>query len=148
MSTEPFSMKKAVEPYSPSRQITSPLRKSRRLTAWMLDRKKRERHPLKRLANLGDLVLEKIVDRDVAAGGKLGLDDAPVGQGAGRAVVRAFAAGHAARAAHRHVEIERDPRCVTLAHAADDVVFLDDVAAPDAAIAENAGVVVDGDDQR
>ena len=33
MSTEPFSMKKAVEPYSPSRQITSPLRNSRRLTA-------------------------------------------------------------------------------------------------------------------
>ena len=33
-------MKKAVEPYSPSRQMTSPLRKSRRLTAWMFERRK------------------------------------------------------------------------------------------------------------
>ena len=66
----------------------------------------------------------------------------------GRAVVGALAAGHAARCAHRHVEVEGDPRCVALAHAADDVVFLDDVAAAHAAVAEDAGVVIDGDDER
>ena len=67
MSTEPFSMKKAVAPFSPSRQMTSPLRKTRRLTAWMFDRRNGVRHTLERLADLGDFVLEKIADRDVAA---------------------------------------------------------------------------------
>lgn len=46
ISTEPFSIKKAVEPYSPSRQMTSPLRKSRRLIARMFQiRKGRETPP-------------------------------------------------------------------------------------------------------
>ena len=51
------------------------------------------------------------------------------------------------RGAHRVVEVERDAGRVALARAADDVVALDVVAGPDAAVAEDAGVVVDGDDR-
>ena len=71
-----------------------------------------------------------------------------VGQGPGRARDHALAARDARRAAHRVVEVEGDPRLVPLAHPADDLVVADVVAAPDAAVAEDAGVVVDGDDQR
>ena len=63
--------------------------------------------------------------------------------GAGR---HAFAAGHAGGLAHRVVQVEGDARRVALPGAADHVVALDVVASPDAAVAEDAGVVVDRDD--
>jgi hypothetical protein len=65
----------------------------------------------------------------------------------GGAGLHALAAGDAGRGAHRVVQVERDARGVALAGAADDVVALDVVAGPDAAVAEDAGVVVDGDDR-
>src|SRR3954454_11086328 len=77
-------------------------------------------------------------DRDVA--------DRLVRQRAGRARGDALAARDARRLAHRVVEVERDPRRVALARAPDDVVALDVVAGADAAVAEDARVVVDGDD--
>ena len=77
-------------------------------------------------------------DRDAA--------DRLVGQRPGRAGLHALAAGDARAGAHRVVEVERDPGRVALAGAADDVVALDVVAGPDAAVAQDAGVVVDVDD--
>ena len=50
------------------------------------------------------------------------------------------------RFAHRVVEVEADARRVALAGAADDLVALDVVAGADAAVAEDAGLVIDGDD--
>ena len=50
--------------------------------------------------------------------------------------------------AHRLVEVEADARGVALAGAADDLVALDVVARADAAVAEDAGLVIDGDDRR
>ena len=73
--------------------------------------------------------------------------DRLVRQRAGRARGDALAARDARRLAHRVVEVERDPRRVALARAADDVVALDVVARADAAVAQDAGVVVDGDDR-
>ena len=78
-------------------------------------------------------------DRDVA--------DRLVGQRAGGAGRDALAAGDAGRGAHRVVQVEGDPGGVPLAAAADDVVALDVVAGPDAAVAEDARVVVDRDDR-
>ena len=75
-------------------------------------------------------------------------DHGPVGQGPGRTGNHALAAGHAARAAHRIIEIEGDARRVALAHPAQDLVVPDFIAAADAAVAENAGVVVDADQER
>src|SRR5205085_3460026 len=60
----------------------------------------------------------------------------------------ALAAFHAARLPHRVVQVKPDPRVVALARAADDVVMLDVVAAPRAAVAEDAGAVVDRDEMR
>ncbi len=57
----------------------------------------------------------------------------------------ALAAGHARRLAHRIVEVERDPRLIALAAAADHVVALDVVAGPHAAVAQDARIVVDAD---
>ena len=73
--------------------------------------------------------------------------DRLVGEGPGRAGGHALAARHARGLAHRVVEVERDPRRVALAGAADDVVALDVVARPHAAVAQDARVVVDGDDR-
>ena len=64
----------------------------------------------------------------------------------GRARGDALAARDAGRLAHRVVEVEADARRVTLAGAADDLVHLDVVARADAAVAEDAGLVIDGDD--
>jgi hypothetical protein len=47
---------------------------------------------------------------------------------------------------HRVVEVEADARRVSLAGAADDFVALDLVASADAAVAKDAGLVVDLDD--
>src|SRR5439155_13928373 len=76
-------------------------------------------------------------DRDVV--------DRLVRERAGRARGDALAAGHARRLAHRVVEVEGDQRRVALARAADHVVALDVVARADAAVAEDARVVVDRD---
>ena len=73
--------------------------------------------------------------------------DGLVRERAGRARSDAFAAGHARRLAHRVVEIEGDPGRIALSRTADDVVALDVVAGADAAVAEDARVVVDGDDR-
>src|SRR4051794_530658 len=78
------------------------------------------------------------LDRDVA--------DRLVRDRAGRARGDALAARHARRLPHRVVEVERDARRVALARAPDDVVALDVVARADAAVAEDARVVVDRDD--
>src|SRR5262249_3430860 len=69
-----------------------------------------------------------------------------VGERASGAGRDAFAARHARALAHRVVEVERDPRFVPLAGPADDFVALNLVACPDAAVAEDAGLVIDGDD--
>ena len=76
------------------------------------------------------------------------LDAAAVGQGPGRAGDHALAARDARRVAHRVVEVEGDPGGEPLAHPAEHLVVLDVVAAPDASVAEDAGGVVDGDDDR
>src|SRR6185312_7289418 len=75
--------------------------------------------------------------------------DAPdrlVGQRPGGAGLHALAAGHARAGAHRVVQVEGDPGGIALAGAADHVVALDVVARPHAAVAQDAGVVVDVDD--
>src|SRR5262249_38062420 len=69
-------------------------------------------------------------------------------QRARRARRRTLAALDARRLAHRVVEVEADLRRVALAAAADDLVALDVVARADAAVAEDASLVVDGDDGR
>src|SRR5262249_10329505 len=66
----------------------------------------------------------------------------------GRAHGRALAAAHAGRFAHRRIEVERDAGLVALAGAADDLVRLQVVAAADAAVAQDAGLVVDRDHGR
>src|SRR5262249_39615228 len=71
--------------------------------------------------------------------------DRLVDEGARRAHRHALAAGDAGALSHGRVEIERDLRAVALAGAADHVVVLDLVAAADAPIAEDAGLVVDRD---
>ncbi len=71
--------------------------------------------------------------------------DRLVGEGAGRAGGHALAARDAGRRAHRVVEVEGDPGGVALAAAADHVVALQVVAGAHAAVAEDAGVVVDRD---
>src|SRR6266550_2580351 len=78
-------------------------------------------------------------DRDVP--------DRLVGQRAGRARRDALATGHARGLPHRVVQVERDPGGVALAAAADDVVALDVVTGPHAAVAQDARVVVHGDDR-
>ena len=75
-------------------------------------------------------------------------DHGPVGQRARRAGDHALAAGHAARVAHRIVEVEGDACRVALAHPAEDLVVPDLIAAADAAVAEDAGVVIDADQER
>ena len=69
-----------------------------------------------------------------------------VGERAGGAGLHALATGHTRARPHRVVQVEGDPRRVTLARAPDHVVALDVVAGPHAAVAQDAGVVVDVDD--
>jgi hypothetical protein len=68
-----------------------------------------------------------------------------VGERAGRAVGHTLAAGDAGRLTHRLVHVEADPRQEPFTVAADDLVHLDVIAGPDAAVAQDAGVVIDGD---
>src|SRR5262249_49078065 len=79
---------------------------------------------------------------------RIGPDELAVGQRSGRARHHALAARDARRIAHRVAEVERNASGVALARAADDLVVANLVAGTHAAIAENAGVVIDGDDQR
>src|SRR5208282_4498037 len=104
-------------------------------------RQERPGHVLERVADLSNRVLEEIRGGDRISL-EPGLHDSLVCQGAGRAGDHALAACHARGASHRRVEVKGNPRPIALAHPADDVVLLDDVAAPYAAVAKNAGVVV------
>ena len=82
---------------------------------------------------------------ELLAGADGNVVDGPVGQRAGRARLDTLAAGDARALAHRIVEVEGDPRGVTLAGPADDVVALQVVAGPHATVAQDATVVVDID---
>src|ERR1700722_512696 len=99
----------------------------------------RAAHPAVRADRVDRVELALRPDRYVA--------DRLVGQRAGRAGGDALAAGHAGRAAHRVAQVERDVRAEALAAAPDDIVALDVVAGADAAVAQDAGVVVDRDDR-
>ena len=76
-----------------------------------------------------------------------GAHDAFVGERACRTGDHALATGDARGIAHRRIEIERDAGGIAFAHAAEDEIVLDFVAAADAAVAENTGVMIDGDGQ-
>src|SRR5207237_820786 len=58
-----------------------------------------------------------------------------------------FTAGDAGALAHRLIEVEGDAGAVALAGTADDLVGLNIVAGTDAAIAENARLVIYSDDR-
>ena len=77
-----------------------------------------------------------------------GARDAFVRKRARRARHHTLAAGNARGIAHRRVQIKRDARGISLAHAAEDEIILDLVATPDAAVAQDASVVVHGNRQR
>ena len=62
-----------------------------------------------------------------------------------RAGDHALAAGDTAGRPHRIIQIKTDVRGIALARTPDDVVFLDLVAGPHAAVAEDALVVIHGD---
>src|SRR5262245_21709949 len=105
---------------------------------------------------LGDSMKERMIEQ-LLAGQLLGAlsllchdlqYDAAIGQGSGRAGDHALATGHAGGLAHRIVEVEGDARLVPLVHPADDLVVADFVTAANATVAEDAGIVIDGDDQR
>ena len=71
-----------------------------------------------------------------------------VRQRAGGARDHALPARNARGIAHRRVQIERDSRRIALAHAPKHKIVLDFVASANAAVAQNAGVVIDGNRQR
>ena len=77
-----------------------------------------------------------------------GAHDAFVGERAGRAGNHALATGDTRGIPHRRIEIERDACGIAFAHAPQDEIAFDFVAAANAAVAKNASVVVDGDRQR
>ena len=75
-------------------------------------------------------------------------EHALVSQRAGRAGDHAFAAGDAGGVAHRLVVVEGDGGVIALALAGDDEVVANLGAAADAAVAEDAGGVIDVDGER
>src|SRR6266478_4453599 len=77
------------------------------------------------------------------AGGDGGANDPFVGKRARWAGNHALTAGNARGIAHRRIEIESDAGGIAFAHAAEDEIIFDFVAAADAAIAEDASVMVD-----
>ncbi len=79
------------------------------------------------------------------AGGDGGANDPFVGKRARWAGNHALTAGNARGIAHRRIEIESDAGGIAFAHAAEDEIIFDFVAAADAAIAEDASVMVDSD---
>ena len=76
------------------------------------------------------------------------LDHALVGEGAGGARHHALAARHAGGVAHRQVGVEGDAGHEAFAAAAQNVVVANLVAAANAAVAQNARLVIDGDRER
>ena len=70
-----------------------------------------------------------------------------IGQRAGRARHHAFAAGDAGRVAHRQIVVEGNARLISLAASRQHPVVPNLIAAADAAIAEDAGFVIDRDGQ-
>ena len=71
-----------------------------------------------------------------------------IGQRAGGARHHALAARHAGGVAHRQIGVEGDAGHEALAAAAQHVVVANLVAAANAAVAQNAGFVIDGDRER
>jgi hypothetical protein len=71
--------------------------------------------------------------------------DGFVDEGSGGAHGGALAAGHAGALAHGGIEVEGDARPVALARPTQHLVVLQVVAGANAAIAEDAGLMVDGD---
>src|SRR5262249_45101289 len=102
---------------------------------------------------VGQGAADAAVGADAVHGGRLGArpqrqGERLVGQRPGGAGGGALAAGDAGALAHRGVEVEGDLRGRGAAGPADDVVGLDLVAGPDAAVAEDARLVVHGDHRR
>ena len=80
--------------------------------------------------------------------GDIRADDTFVGESAGGAGDHAFTAGYAGGIAHGGVEIESYAGRIAFAHTAEDEIVLDFVAAADAAVAEDARVVIDVNGER
>ena len=60
----------------------------------------------------------------------------------------AFPAGNARGVAHRCVQVEGDPRGITLSHPPEDEIIFDFVAAANAAVTEDTSIMIDGDGER
>src|SRR5262245_8748104 len=97
-------------------------------------------------------MIAQLLDRDVQRPRMLGRHlvqyELAVGQGAGRTGDHALAAGDARGIAHRVVEVEGDAGTVALAHAAKYLVVANLATATDATVAQDAGVVIDRNDDR
>src|SRR5260370_2164193 len=83
----------------------------------------------------------------VRAGSDRGADNTFVGERACGARNHALAAGNARGIPHRGIEIEGDADRISFAHAAENEIVFDFVAAADATVAQDTGVVVHGDGQ-
>ena len=92
-----------------------------------------------------DVEFTEFGDLKVFAFAEFGVDDLLVGKRAGRARHHALAATYAARFAHGQVVIESDARLVAFATAHQHEVVTDLVAAANAAVAKDAGFMIDGD---
>ena len=75
-------------------------------------------------------------------------DYAFVGERAGGAGNHTLAAGDAGGIAHGRIEIERDASGIAFAHAAEYEIVFDFIATADAAVAKDAGVMIDVDGER
>ena len=94
---------------------------------------------------LKDREMQKFGGIEDFAFAQFGADDALVRQRASRARDHAFAAGDARRLAHGQVGIEGDAGLVSLTAAGEYPVVTDVVAAANAAVAQDARLVVDRD---
>ena len=95
-----------------------------------------------------DRQVQKLGGIENVAFAQLGSDNALVGERAGGARHHALAAGNARRLAHRQIVIEGDAGLISLAAAGQHPVVPDLVAAANAAVAQDAGLVVDRDHRR
>ena len=95
-----------------------------------------------------DRQAQQLLGIEGRAGWRLGAADDLVRQRPRWTGHHALAARHARGVGHRLIEVEADPRLRTLPGSPDDEVLLEVAAGPDAAIAEDAGGVIDVDDDR
>ena len=72
--------------------------------------------------------------------------DGLVGQSAGRTSADTLAAGDASALSHRLIQVERNPSRMAFARSSDDLVRLQVVTSTDAAVAEDAGLVINRND--